>query len=436
MLILLRSICSSACFVSGVYYSFLIYKDRDYRRDVWFPILCFISGLNLTFRLACNPSLLWNPSFEWGIRDNLFLVTFALTSLAMNLYNGLAFNKKNRIFFVTYNYCCVFISMICFATPPETAPFVYIVCLFLALISFIYGIYSSYQMYLSDSKTYLYSLVAFALLIPAVSADIIIFITQARYLSIRLVFVPAFFILINRMMSAQFNESLEKTQALATSLAETIEKINHSNNAIQCTQMKPDFLYRTLDLISDRCLTDSFAAEDMTIALSKYLRHTLNFQQLKGVVHLANELELIRAYRTIETERNKNVTIDINIPEEVPLVYVPPLSIQPLIENAIEHGMKDSETPLRITISVIHYKEYCHIDVSDNGKGISEEMLSGLPASFAQTARIGLYNIDKRLTSKFETGLVIQSAEGVGTSISFTVPPEGKYEPEEGEVIA
>ena len=122
--------------------------------------------------------------------------------------------------------------------------------------------------------------------------------------------------------------------------------------------------------------------------------------------------------------------------EDVPNVYVPPLSIQPLVENALVHGFRDKEAEGKITISITPYKDYCHIDVSDNGNGISEEMLQGLPASFAQTAHIGLYNIEKRLMSKFHTGLVIQSEEGLGTSISFTVPPEGKYDDLRSEVTA
>ena len=67
----------------------------------------------------------------------------------------------------------------------------------------------------------------------------------------------------------------------------------------------------------------------------------------------------------------------------------------------------------------------CQIDVSDNGKGMPEEELEGLPEAFPQTTRIGLYNIHKRLMLRYGKGLVIQSAAGVGTSVSFVIPPEG-----------
>ena len=69
------------------------------------------------------------------------------------------------------------------------------------------------------------------------------------------------------------------------------------------------------------------------------------------------------------------------------------------------------------------FKDYCQIDVSDNGVGIPQETLEGLPDNFPQTTRIGLYNIEKRLRARFGKGLVIQSAQGVGTSVSFVVPP-------------
>ncbi|MBR5356660.1 MAG: hypothetical protein IK121_07050, partial [Lachnospiraceae bacterium] len=96
----------------------------------------------------------------------------------------------------------------------------------------------------------------------------------------------------------------------------------------------------------------------------------------------------------------------------------------PLVENAIYHAFDEDQPNPKITITIIPYRDYYHIDVSDNGMGMDEQKVEDLTTTLSDSARIGVYNIHTRLIELFRKGLVIQSAPGVGTSISFVVPPD------------
>ncbi len=434
MSILLRAFCVASCFLTGIYYLTLFYlNNKSNHRKLWFPVLCFAFGINSIFRLSYHPALIFNPGNTLPLSDNFFFASLNISSLAMNLYNGFSFSKEKNLFFRLLNYACAAAAVFSLVVPSSFVLYFYLFSMLVCLASYIYGLYTAFTMYNTVSKTYAFSLVSYLLFISSVFPDVVLVILKIDTIGTRILIIPVFLLLHLVMLTFQYRLSLEHTKELSAALSDTIESINHSDNALKCTQMKPDFLYETLDLISNMCETDPFTAEDLTISLSKYLRHTLNFQQLKGIVPLSNELELTKAYVAIERERYKKIKFEYSFPESIPEVYVPPLSIQPLVENALEHGFKDINSTGKIKITIVSYNDYCHIDVSDNGVGIPEEMLAGLPASFAQTARIGLYNISNRLKNKFGNGLVIQSAEEVGTSISFTVPPEGKYNTYEGE---
>lgn len=436
MATLLRALCVASCFLTGIYYLTLSgLNNKGSHRKLWFPVLCFALGISTISPLSFYLSRIYDNSVNFGVTDNLFFVFLNYSSLAMNIYNGFFINGKNTIIFKTVNIVCFIVGTISFFVPHGFTLPLYFVSLGVCLITYMLGLYSSFIVYNKGSKAHLFSLISYLIFIAALIPDIVLVIFKVNSVSFRMATIPIYLYLHLIMLTALYRDSLSRTKELSSALSETIEKINHSDNALKCTQMKPDFLYETLELISNRCESDPFTAEDLTISLSKYLRHTLNFQQLKGIVPLSNELELTKAYIAIERERYPHIKFEYNFPYVIPEVYVPPLSIQPLIENALEHGFGDFNANGKIKISIVDFKDYCHIDVSDTGKGIPEEMLAGLPASFAQTARIGLNNINSRLINKFGNGLVIQSAEDVGTSISFTVPPEGRYNLSEEEVL-
>lgn len=428
---LFRAFCTSTCILTAVYYVILFRYYNSLKRTLWFPVLC------VSFTLIIQHGLVFAPFSETMATDEtmsvgiMFLSGLNFSAFCMNMYNATTAELRRNRLIIFFNIILGINIILCLVLSPTYFPVFSIFCSICVLISDTFGLFCAIKLVKSGMSVYIYSVIASILMILSFIPSVIWIIAYDKILNSRILIIPLYIFLHLIMLTSQYKYSIFRTKKMADSLSKTIDRISHSSNALQCTQLKPDFLFNTLDMISERCDSDSFTAEELTISLSKYLRHTLNFQQLKGIVPLSNELELSKAFTSIEKERFPKLEFVYKLPEEIPQVYVPPLSIQPLIENAIEHAFSGNDREGKITIKITPYKDYCHIDVSDNGKGIPEDELSELPDSLPQTARIGLYNIHRRLTEKFEKGLVIQSATGVGTSVSFVVPPEGKYTEED-----
>ena len=424
MFTLLQAFCVATCILTGAYYLILFRFYKGLQRTLWFPVLCFCLAFSVEGGLCHTPMAYLNADiFPIGFYDNSHLILLNASSLVMSLYNGSAISDEKPRFYHVYNYMAGVFALISIVVPPKLSPAAFIASSIMCAIAYMYGLYVSYKMYVTQSKTYIFSLVSYVLLLVSYIPTSIFLILKLDYVSVRALMIPIYVLIHIYMLTVRYRESIYRTKKMADSLAQTIETIGHSDNALQCTQLKSDFLYDSLDLISERCDSDPFIAEELTISLSKFLRHTLNFQQLKGIVPLSNELELTRAFVSIEKEMHPNLNFVYKLPDILPDVSVPPLSIQPLVENAIEHGLDLDKKEGKVTLTIMPFKDYCQIDVSDNGAGIPQETLEGLPDNFPQTTRIGLYNIEKRLRARFGKGLVIQSAQGVGTSVSFVVPP-------------
>ncbi len=425
MLSIIRTFCVVSCLISGVYACIIFYYFRNTRRMIWFAALCFALTVNVNLAISFYPARLFNAEYLAGISDNVYFASQSLVTLCLTIYTGFFLKKKPDKKHIAFTRICCLLAAVSAIIPSNFSLFTYYLLCVISVYGLIYCLNISIKCIKEYGKAYVYPTAAYFLMLSASVIDyaLVPFVSE-KYISIRVLIVPTFILLHGGMMTAQYISSLNKTKKLSESLIETIEKINHSDNALMCTQMNADFLYKSLDLISKRCDEDPFSAEDITVSLSKYLRHTLNFQQLQGIVPLSNELELTKAFIAIERERNKKLTFEYKFPNPLPDFHIPPLSIQPIVENAIEHAFTpDCENP-KVTITIIPYRDYFHIDISDNGIGMNEETMMALTDSLHGNARIGIYNIHTRLINLFGKGLAIQSAPGVGTSVSFVVPPD------------
>lgn len=419
-----RTFCVVSCLISGIYASIIFYYFRNAKRMIWFAALCFALCANINMSVAFYPHMLFDTDYIAGIMDNIYFASHALVTLCLSVYSSFSNPKKTPKLFTAYNYICFLVAGLSMVVPDSHVVPVYVFLCILSILTCIYSLILALLKVKEGETNYWFPAAGYLLFFFVNIYDLVItFIPETLY-SPRMIAAPIILVLHGIMMTLQYTKSLKKTRRLSASLSETIEKITHSHNALMCTQMKSDFLYKSLDLISQKCDEDPFTAEDLTVSLSKYLRHTLNFLQLQGIVPLNNEIELTKSYISIERERNPKLTFEYKFPDPIPDFHVPPLSIQPLVENAIEHAFDDTIENPKITITIIPYRDYFHIDVSDNGVGMDEDMVSSLTESLHDSARIGVYNINTRLISLFGKGLVIQSAKGVGTSISFVVPPD------------
>ncbi len=190
-------------------------------------------------------------------------------------------------------------------------------------------------------------------------------------------------------------------------------------------QIKPHFLFNTLNAIASFCDDEPERAQKLIDDFSNYLRRCFDFKSFESSVALENELHLVRAYIEIEKARfgdQLRVEFDVDGAADV---EIPLLSIQPLVENAISHGLRKKGGRGTVTVSVKRLTEEVQVSVQDDGQGIERERLASLLTNEAGRG-IGLWNIDRRLKKIYGRGIHIESKPGQGTKVTYSIPLGGE----------
>lgn len=223
-------------------------------------------------------------------------------------------------------------------------------------------------------------------------------------------------------LSALLSQQLELADAeKAQELAREAEV-----KALQA-QVNPHFLFNSLNVIVSLTRTEPDRARALLIALSKFFRQNLG-ATTKTWTSLKEELKHVKSYLLIEETRFVDrLHVHYDVDESALSARIAPLTLQPLVENSIKHGIKDQEGGAEITICVRRDKENVNISVADNGKGIEPMRLRNLGEQSVTSERgtgFGLYNVNKRLEYMHgkSAKLKVMSEQGKGTTIAFTVP--------------
>lgn len=225
---------------------------------------------------------------------------------------------------------------------------------------------------------------------------------------------------LGKLLSRQLEVAEAEKQAKLTSDAEI--------KALQA-QVNPHFLFNSLNTIVALIRTRPDMARSLLIQLGHFFRQNLN-ASLHDLMTLEQEVEHTRAYLNLEQARFADrLKINIDIESEVERVLIPPLTLQPLVENAIKHGLKDLPADGLIEVKARKTGKHARISVRDNGAGIKEErirMLLSRRVGSLEGTGIGLYNVHHRLIGRFglASGLKIESEQGQGTTIWFIIPLE------------
>jgi two-component system sensor histidine kinase ChiS len=188
-------------------------------------------------------------------------------------------------------------------------------------------------------------------------------------------------------------------------------------------QIQPHFLFNTLNAVVALSDLDTTRMHKLLDAFSEYLRSSYAYKNLNRVVPLEYELNLVRSYLYIEKERFEErllVSWDIDV---ISQLMIPPLSIQPLVENAVRHGLMRRHSGGEVQIHVKNHEQFVEISIIDNGVGMDQEILQHVLEQSTDTNRgIGLSNTHRRLKQLYGEGLRIHSELGKGTTIAFVVP--------------
>ncbi|HET8684174.1 MAG TPA: histidine kinase [Micromonosporaceae bacterium] len=196
-------------------------------------------------------------------------------------------------------------------------------------------------------------------------------------------------------------------------------------------QISPHFIYNALSAIASFVRTDPELARDLILEFAEFTRYS--FRSHGDFTTLAEELRSIDRYLTIERARfGERLQVRLQIAPEVLPVGLPFLCLQPLVENAVRHGLSRKPGVGMISIVARDAGAECLITVEDDGVGMDPAVLSsGLGADDQPEAgqHVGLSNVDDRLRAVFgdEYGLVVETAPEAGTKVSMRVP---KFHPD------
>jgi len=208
------------------------------------------------------------------------------------------------------------------------------------------------------------------------------------------------------------------------------QQLNEARFLALQSQINPHFLFNTLNTVMRTAMFENAAKTGALIeSLAELFRYNLDSQNSEAV--LREELDIIRQYIAIQQVRfRRRVGFELVCPAELADIVIPRFTIQPLVENAIIHGIEPKEAGGRVRIKVFTREDWVIIKIIDNGMGIArarvESLLSGtIPDDGAKkqghTTGIGLANVRERLLlfSKDLHCLKIRSREGWGTVITI-----------------
>ena len=192
-------------------------------------------------------------------------------------------------------------------------------------------------------------------------------------------------------------------------------EIAHQRASIMVLQMRPHFIFNTMMSIYYLCAQDSKKAQQVTLDFTSYLRKNFTAIASENTIPFANELEHTRAYLAVEqVQFEDSLFVEYDTPHT--RFRVPPLTLQPIVENAVKHGMDLDSAPLRIFIRTRETDAGNEIIVEDNGPGFD-----GIKTDDSEP-HIALANIQQRLEIMCGGTLTVMPREGGGTVVKVILP--------------
>ena len=198
------------------------------------------------------------------------------------------------------------------------------------------------------------------------------------------------------------------------------KELYESRVAIMVSQIQPHFLYNSLSSIAMMCTIDPETAREATVTFADYLRGNMDSLKQKTPVPFEKELEHLKKYLYIEKLRfgkKLNIVYDIQTDKFV----LPQLSVQPLVENAVKHGISRKRGGGTLTIATRETEDSFEVIVSDDGNGFDTNEVKNDGRS-----HIGMDNVRRRIKEMCGGTVKIESKIGEGTVATVTLPKEGQ----------
>lgn len=387
----------------------------DYRY-LTFGVLCFFSGVFIFLQSIYSYLPLWikDPVLCMSLTNSSYylMALSALIYIKTNLKknaNKVIGNIINSVFSVLMILAAVLhltgVSDL-YATKPYILIFL-LICtgiLTVCLITEVKNNTETFMMMLSWIP------LVIALLMDTVN-DFVFFTTLPLFE------IGAALTLVNQIVVLLFD--LKKQYLESLRYQQVQKELYEAKVSLLVSQIQPHFLYNSLTSIAMMCTKDPKLARDATINFADYLRGNMNSLKEKNPVPFEKELEHLKKYLMLEKMRfgdMLNIEYDIKTTDFV----IPQLSVQPLVENAVKHGVGMKEDGGTVTIATEETEDSFLLIISDDGVGFD----TSAPVKDDGRSHVGMENVRQRLKEMINAEVIIESKIGEGTVATIVIPKE------------
>lgn len=416
----LRSMIFGAVAFCTVLFCMFSITKRKIFHSKWLPVLFLV----ILFRLAISTEGYSSFNFIFSELDyeQLTLLicssTFIIKLVSLLFYTETLDIKLNKI--LSAIFCVMFLLFTAiYCTIPKTVytPFYNIIVqiatlpLDIILLGYLTNSISRKVPY-AVFYTVGYIAILSGLLIDCFYTNGLIAYNSSSYLPL----LCAFFVI---SFSAIFIKKTTEIFNASIKAAELDKQLSEANMAIMVSQIQPHFLYNALNTIKYLIKRDPQKAEKAIVSFSKYLRRNMDSLTQKTPIPFIDEMEHVKHYADIEMLRfGDRISIEYDIKRAD--FSVPALSIQPIVENAIKHGITKNPDGGTVKISAFEEEKFYCVKIDDDGVGFDVENPDY--ADDRHHAHIGLSNVAKRLKSISNADFEIESREGEGTHVTIKIP--------------
>lgn len=394
---------------------------KDMSDQIWLVLLC----VTFIFRmLISNEGYIISHNFfgdmNYEIMMSLIYVSTYIIKLCMlmHLVNVLGLKISN----ITLSLISV-LFLICAFIPYFTYDYIYISEAYMWIQSVAY-FFDGYMIYkLSDATIKKKKFAVLYLIFYCITSAALV--TDNLYIngyisgSVSFVMPIGCFLFITLMLFVHISDTLN-TYKKAQRAAELEKELSELNITLMISQIQPHFLYNALNTIKYLIKKDPKTAESAVVKFSNYLRSNMDSLTQKEPISFEKELEHVKNYAAIEQLRFGD---RLKIEYEIGVVgfTIPPLTLQPIVENAIKHGVNQRPEGGTVTIKTSETQSHFIISVEDDGVGfdVDEKKNDG-------RSHVGVSNIRKRLEEIMYADIEIESEIGGGTVVVIKIPKGAK----------
>jgi len=229
-----------------------------------------------------------------------------------------------------------------------------------------------------------------------------------------------------QIIATNFNALMDKIQSLIQEVYRQQKQHRENEFKILQAQINPHFLYNTMETIIS-FITLDMKKEATSAAMSLAEFYKLSLSKGKSIITVQDEIKLTQNYFQLQKLRYEDYfDFEVDVDKDLYFCYIPKLTLQPIVENAIYHGIKGGIRPGKIIIKGYLQNDTAVLEVYDNGVGIDPQRIPQLLSKDRpqKTAFFGLANVDERIKHKYgqQYGLHIESEKGSYTKVTVTFP--------------